>query len=253
MMNQKMYLKKFSHAIRWRLPKSEADEILADYQEIFSQRSKEKDNMLVQEFREPLQAARLLTDPKMYHHWLAAFGFMLICLLVSEFMLLRPRQYPILIMIVPFVIGLVLTMIWFRSCRTEKKKSLFPNGLLPIFAGFIIIIVIDIVIIMGLVMQIYNFLPDSFYGVFAYWTLELTGLVATIVGILGLIKARISDYSWCSLYIMALMVLLECALILGVLTNMDLDAVTSGYWNSLGMQLCIIGLIGLVGVGVNLC
>lgn len=252
-MDQKMYLKKFSHAIRWRVSKSEADEIVSDYQEIFSQRSKEKDELLVQEFGEPLQAARLLTDPKMYRHWLAAFGLMLACLLLSELMVLRPRQYPISFMLVLYMTGLLFSTIWFRSDRNGKEKSHFPKGLFIIFIGFIIMIVIDIVILMGLAIHIYHFLPDALYGVSAYWILELTGWIATFIGIVGLIKARISDRRWCILYLMALMVLLECALLLGVLTNMNLDVLSSYHWGSFGMQLGIIGLIGFVGVGVNLC
>lgn len=252
-MDRNMYLKKFSHAIRWRLSKSEADEILADYQEIFSQRAKETDNLLVQEFGEPLQAARLLTDPKTYHHWLTAFGSMLVCLLLSEFMLLYPRQYPISLMIVPFVLGFLLNIIWFRFRRKEKKKSSFPKGLLPVFTSFIIMMVIDIAILISFMLQVWGFLPDSSYGISVYWTLELTGLIATVIGVLGLVKARISDCRWCILYLMALMVLLECALILGVLTNMNLDVLSSQHWSSFGMQLGIIGLIGFVGVGVNLC
>ena len=33
-MDKQTYLKKFSYAVRWRLSKQEADEVLADYEEL---------------------------------------------------------------------------------------------------------------------------------------------------------------------------------------------------------------------------
>lgn len=251
--DQRTYLKRFSCVLRWRLSKAEADEILDDYQEIFSQRSKEEDDLLIQEFGEPLQAARLLTDHKIYHHWLVVFGLMVVCLLLSEVMLLHATQYSMPMMITPFIIGLVIDSIWFRPCKKERERSIFPKGLLPIFISFIMVIVVDIVILGDFLTQYWNFLPNSLCGMVAYWALEFTGVIATMIGILGLVKARISDRRWSILYLMALMVLIQCVMILAILTNMDLNVVSSHQWVSSIIQLGIISLIGFVGVVVNLC
>ena len=61
-MDQQTYLKKFSHFVRWRLPKPEADEVLADYEALFSERLPGNDDAWIQDLGEPLEAARLLTE-----------------------------------------------------------------------------------------------------------------------------------------------------------------------------------------------
>lgn len=72
-MDQQTYLKTLSYVLRWRLPKPEADEVLADYEEMFSQRP-EDDGRFIGGLGGPFQAARLFTEPKAYRRWLAAFG-----------------------------------------------------------------------------------------------------------------------------------------------------------------------------------
>lgn len=95
-MDQQTYLKTLSYALRWRLPKPEADEVLADYEEMFSQCPADSDDQFIGELGGPFQAARLLTEPKAYRRWLAAFGLMAFCLLLPQCLLLRARfdQYP---------------------------------------------------------------------------------------------------------------------------------------------------------------
>lgn len=92
-MDQQTYLKKLSCALHWRLPGPEAEDVLSDYQEIFSQRPEEADDRIIRDLGEPLQAARLLTEPDLYRRWLAAFGLMSFCLALPEFLLLQARFY----------------------------------------------------------------------------------------------------------------------------------------------------------------
>ncbi len=125
-MDQQTYLKKFSHFVRWRLPKPEADEVLADYEALFSERLPGNDDAWIQNLGEPLEAARLLTEPKVYRRWRA-------------------------------------------------------------------------------------------------------------------------------LYIMGLMVLVECVLVIANLVSMDLGSLSSGWWVSRAVSLSAIGLAGLAGAGVSLC
>ena len=85
-MDQQTYLKKFSHFVRWRLPKPEADEVLADYEALFSERLPGNDDAWIQDLGEPLEATRLLTEPKVYRRWRALYimGLMVLveCVLV---------------------------------------------------------------------------------------------------------------------------------------------------------------------------
>ena len=78
-MDKQTYLKKFSYAVRWRLSKQEADEVLADYEELFSQAPREDDDLLIQKLGAPSQAARLLTDSNFWQ-CLAAWPFVFCCL-----------------------------------------------------------------------------------------------------------------------------------------------------------------------------
>ena len=102
-MDAQTYLKKFSRIVRWKLPKSEADEVLADYQEMLAQCSGET----TQAFGQPAQAVRLLSEPKMHYRWLAIFALLAFCLLLSEFFLLRASfaQYPTVRMYLLLFVG----------------------------------------------------------------------------------------------------------------------------------------------------
>ena len=55
-MNKKTYMKKFSRVVRWRLQKSEADEVLNDYEEMLLNHAEYDNDSLIQELGEPLQA-----------------------------------------------------------------------------------------------------------------------------------------------------------------------------------------------------
>lgn len=67
------YLKKFSRAVRWRLPPQESEEAIADYRELIFQPERDE-SKLVEELGDPVQATHLLTDVKAYRRWLAVFA-----------------------------------------------------------------------------------------------------------------------------------------------------------------------------------
>ena len=72
-LTKEQYLKKFSRAVRWRLPPQESEEAIADYRELVFQPERDE-SKLVEELGEPVQAAHLLTDVKAYRRWLAVFA-----------------------------------------------------------------------------------------------------------------------------------------------------------------------------------
>ena len=248
-MNKETYLKKFSSAVRWMLPKSDADEVLADYDEILSEYSEEDENIFVKELGEPVQAAKLLSEPKVYHRWLVAFSLMAFCLLISEFLILRANfnNYSNTSMYIIFILGLSVSFIWFRPKYREKHKSTFPPKLLLMLFVLIVCMVVTAVIVESLFQKNWNFIPFEIYGVVVYRTLLFTGTLATIFGLFGLIKARLSDYRWRSLYVMSLTLLVECVLILAILVSMG-SLIHFPITN-----LIVIGVIGFIFTVVSIC
>lgn len=254
-MDQKIYLKKFARAVRWRLPQSEADEVLADYQEMFSQRSESQEDLPLQELGDPVQAAKLLSEPKPYYRWLAGFGVMVLCLLLSELLLLRANfsRYPSGLIDALFILGTASSILWFRPRRGEGRKSPFPKRLLSMLLGLLVIIVGVAAIMASLITQAWKFIPPELYGRIAHGTLLLAGAVAAIFGLFGLIEARLSDRRWCSLYVMGLTGLAQCVLVLALLVSPALDASSSAWLIPYTCNLGIIGIVGFIGVGVSLC
>ena len=72
-LTKEQYLKKFSRAVRWRLPPQESEETIADYRELIFQEERDE-SKLVEELGTPAQAAHLITDVKTYRRWLAVFA-----------------------------------------------------------------------------------------------------------------------------------------------------------------------------------
>ncbi|WP_285824844.1 HAAS signaling domain-containing protein [Schaedlerella arabinosiphila] len=254
-MDQQTYLKKLSCALHWRLPGSEAEDVLSDYQEIFSQRPAEADDRIIRDLGEPLQAARLLTEPDLYRRWLAAFGLMSFCLALPEFLLLRARfyGYPAGMMFLLLAAGTAAALMWFGIHRREREIRPLPKGLCPMLAGLLVVLAAAALILAGLAAEIWKELPPALYGIAAYWTMSLAGTAAAVLGFFGLVKARISDRRWRALYITGLTVLAECVLVTAALVSMDLDAASSGWWVSYAGIMGGIGFIGLAGAGVSLC
>ena len=254
-MDKQAYLKKFSRAVRWRLPKSDADEVLADYNEMIVQNWKEQEFIPIQELGNPVQSAKLLSEPKAYCRWLVVFGVMALCLLLPEFLLLRANfsHSPSLLIYTLFILGAAVSLIWFRPGHGEERKLSFPKGLLPMLLVLLVIMAAVAGIMASLIMQVWTFIPPEQYGRIAYGTLLLAGTAAAALGLLGLIKGRLSDRRWCSLYVMGLTGLAECVLVLALLVSPTLGASSSPWMISYAYNLGLIGIAGLIGVGVSLC
>lgn len=254
-MNKQSFLRRFSRALRWRLPESEADEVLADYDEIFSHHFEENKDVSIQKLGEPVQAAKLLSNPKVYCRWLAVFGIMTFCLLLPEFLLLRASfyHYPSILMDILFLLGLAVSMVWFRPGYGENQKSPVPKGVLPMLLSLMAMTIAAASIMVCLTMKAWEFIPFSLYGNIARWAVRLIGTIAAASGLFGLIKARLSDRRWRSLYVMGLTALVECVLVLALLVSMSLDKTSIYWWIPYITNFGIVGVIGLMGVGVSLC
>ena len=126
----------------------------------------------------------------------------------------------------------------------HKRGYRLLNGKAPISETLAAALILS-----GLAAGIWRSLPPSSFGRTAFWTLLLAGTSAAILGGWGLVKARISDRRWRSLYILGLTVLAECVLILSVCVSINLDACSPHWWTSFAVDCSILGLIGLAGGG----
>lgn len=250
-MDRAEYQKRFSWAVRWRLSRPEAEEVLADYREMFAQR--EGDGALLEEFGSPLQAAQVLTDKKEYRRWLAAFGAMVLSLLLCGFLLLRvsEAQYPIVVPLALYAVGGMTGLGWFRAHRKEEKKAPLPKEVWFVLAGLVGVSGLCTVILAGLFTQAWASLPPEWYGPVLQRTMEVTGVIASIAGLVGVVKARISDARWSAIYILALLMVAECLLILTILASTV--SLSPNWWTPWAVPAAAVGLTGLVGVGVSLC
>ncbi len=253
-MDQKAYLKKFSHIVRWSLPKQDAEDAIADYAEILSQYPEADNSSLIENLGEPTQAAKMLIAPHAYHRWLAAFGVMLFCLLLPEWWLLKATfsRFPIVPLSILFLLGIATVFVWFTLWRSGEKTPL-PKGLLPALMGVFAALAAACGIFAGLSAQIPSSIPRGMYGSAGHLTLCFAGTVGAVSGLIGLVKARISDRRWSALYLLGLTSLVECVLVSAILHSMTLDISPFSLWSFHAAEFGVIGVAGLVAMGKSLC
>ena len=130
-MDKHTYMRQFARQVRWRLPKAEADGILADYEELLGQRLADQDADLVQDLGSPHQAARLLTERKPYYSWLILFCGMVCCLLLPTVMLLRTAffQASTVSMALLLLLGMSACLVQFHP-HPGIRKTPVPKALL---------------------------------------------------------------------------------------------------------------------------
>lgn len=267
------YLTRLSRIARWKLPPEEAREVAEDYREMIDQNPR-SDEELCQELGKPAEAIRLITQKKSYYRWLVAFAIMSICLLlpamsnvpfICSFRIFltfnsirfyfRGRHF----IGIPFclVMGLVISQIWFRR-NGFREKSRFPRRMLPLFA-------IQILGLIGVWFVIWLALfcsPEQLAKIFVGEVpramvvgdiLIWGGFGIAVIGMFGLVKARLEDRRWLALYALGLTVSALCVEVLALMWNMSLDFTSDG-WQMLYFEYYIFLTVpGLVGTGASLC
>lgn len=253
-MDKHTYLEKLSIAVRWRLPEREAKEVLADYEEILAEKPEELDEAALRSLGEPVAAAAALTNRGAYRRWLVAFGAMAFCILMSWFLLSRRAFYhrPTIFVWGAFLVGAGLALLCFRFRRGRERQKC-PKELW-IWQGIVLALsVVSGLVLCGLMFEWWRWFPDRLYGITACWALWISGSVAAFAGMLGLVKARLSNHRWCALYVLALVVLLESVSVLALLTGIDTSAPVSNWWVPYVIQWGVLAGAGLLATGVSLC
>ena len=253
-MDKNTYREKLSRAVRWRLPEREAKEVLADYEEILAEKPDELDEAALRSLGEPSAAAAALTNTSVYRRWLVAFGTMALCIFLPWLLLSRRAFYhePTFFVWVAFLVGAGLALFHFRF-RRDRERQKCPKELLMWIGVLLVTAAVSALVLCGLIFELWTLLPDRMYGVTACWALWISGSVAAFAGIMGLVKARLSNHRWSALYILALVVLLESVSVLALLTGIDTSTVVPSWWIPYVIRWATLAGAGLLAAGVSLC
>ena len=255
---KKSYMDRLARWALWRLPRQEAESVIADYQDIVNHSSGSEEE-LIRRFGKPQDAVGLLTDSRKYTVWLGIFLLLSLCALVpclssTSIMWIDYIDWISYALSIPGTLGVLL---WFR--RYGKKGQQMPKAL-PI------VLAVLIVWCGGVVLFNWLWMPDPLRYVHATeWLEPYIGNFSTIItavfrfgrvaaalaGVWGLVKARTGDRRWIAVYIMALAAVL---LMIGTWLLMKTlsDFWNGWYWPFL-WQYIIIFVVGLLGTGVALC
>lgn len=256
---KKAYMDRLARWALWRLPRQEAESVIADYQDIVNDSSGTEEE-LIRRLGKPQDAIELLTDSRKYTVWLGVFLLLSLCALVPCFSSDGSAfwvHYFDLIGCALSAVGTLGVLLWFR--RYEKREQQMP-GALPI------VLAVLIAWCGGVILFNWLWMRDPIAYVQATEWLEpyignattvittffrFGSIAAALAGVWGLIKARTGDRRWIAVYIMALASVL---LMIGSLLLMrTLSSIGDGwYWPYL-WQYIIIFITGLFGTGVALC
>lgn len=155
---KKNYMEKLERAARWRLPREEAEDVIADYRDIVGMTPRSEEELL-REVGDPEQVVKLLVSPpRAYRVWQAVFVLMAACILIPGISPHAPFWYiwdlcfagpygggwgrfyaythfshfgPILA-----VVGLVLSLVWFR--RMGRKEGRLPKAVKILTAALLV-------------------------------------------------------------------------------------------------------------------
>ena len=253
-MDKQTYFRRFSNSVRWRLSEQEAREVLADYEEILAEKPEELDEAVLRDLGNPSHAAAVLTNQSVYRRWMVAFSVMAFCILMPWLLLSRRAFYhePTIFVWGAFLVGAGLALFHFRF-RRDRECQKCPKELLLWVGVLLVVSTISGLVLCGLAFELWRMLPDRLYGIIACWALWISGSVAAFAGILGLVKARLSNHRWSALYILALVVLLESVSVLALLTGIDTSTVIPNWWVPYVTRWAVLAGAGLLATGVSLC
>ena len=276
---KKDYMVRLERWAHWMLPRQEADDVIADYRDIAGTPPRSEEELL-RDLGKPRSVIRPLAQKKPYYTWLAVFALMALCALIPAwgplpfglwfvfYNLFSP--YGMIIPGIPWcfhfiVVGLVMSLVWFRPRKGEAKEplpravaitllvelalaggvwwgfwqiTLFPDGIM--FQPALIPHWFDTVI--GRV---------TLHGDWLCEALEWGGAAVGVLGVIALVKARTQNRRWRAVYVMSLSVMILAFCVLALFSSMDVSVADSWTYTR---QLCTaITVFGLIGTGVSLC
>lgn len=264
-LTREQYLKRFSRAVRWRLPPQEAEEAIADYRELIFQPERDE-KMLVEELGEPIHAANLLTNEKAYHRWLRVFVVLSFGLLLlakwawtahSPFniMGLGACWYPVWVM----AVSLPLSLYWFR--RHGQKNGPLSGRLVPALA-VVLAYGVGTLAWTWYVMEpevLRNFV-EAHPGAIPWQVILLRellingGVALAVIALAALLLSKCCDRRWLALYLLCLTLAAMFGFVELNLVRMDFSVPGPEVMQSyLFSRILPLGIVGLIGTGGALC
>lgn len=265
-LTREQYLKKFSRAVRWRLPPRDAEEAIADYRELIFQTERDE-TKLVEELGDPVQAAHLLTDVRTYRRWLKVFAVLAfgLFLLVNWLWLARTFSYrflywedvwyPVLVM----AVGLPLSLYWFR--RHGQKNGPLSRQLVLALAVMLAYGVLFAALTWYIMSPEFLAYYAEIYPHTIPWyvllqrdMMSMGGAACALIALVGLVLAKCCDRRWLALYVLGVTVAAMNGFVLFNLKGMDISAPGPDVFQAyIFARLLPIGAVGLIGTGVALC
>ena len=252
---KKDYMTRLERAARWRLPRQEAEDVIADYRDIVGNPPRSEED-LRREVGDPEQVVKLLVSPpKQYRIWLAVFAALAACILIPGATLNTPFTWlwdkcftgfsgayvwpggpsgywgPVL-----GLLGMVGALAWFR--RTGRKEQTLPRAFRALSAALLVWLVLILLVdwfwmrdpqgfaaMWGEVpVTIYFFIPIGVPGSTMPRSVDMAenlfhwgGTVIAFIGVYALTQARTGDRRWAAVYILAFTVMLVSMLSLAVM------------------------------------
>ena len=283
---KKDYMARLERAARWRLPPEEAEDVIADYQDIVG------DEELRRSLGKPRDVIAPLTPQKTYHIWLAVFVVLAACALLPALSalpgmwhlwdLFRRLTFCVLPLDVynlsispatalPFL-GMAGALVWFRWKGGGKRGRLSPAvPALLVAAGVWSVAVLAAdwfwmrdpiafsdmwgqmpLYILGVRIGPPDYTVSRSFHILAE-ALEWGGFAMALLSVFALVKARTRDRRWAAVYILALTAVLLSAESLALVSNMEISE--SGFeWLAPTLRVWIVYAgAGFVGAGAALC
>lgn len=290
---KKDYMARLERAVRWRLPPQEAEEVISDYRDIVGDPPRSEEE-LCREVGDPEQAVKLLVSPpRAYRVWQAAFGLMAACILVPGASPHAPFYWiwdacfagpyggasgifhvfshwgPILA-----GLGLVVSLVWFR--RQGRKGERLPRAVKILLAALTVWLAAVFLMVWLALRDPQGFaamwgeMPLTYFGVpigpnggtmvslsvqILRGVLQYGGTAVAILGVYALVRARTEDRRWAAAYALALAAMLVSMEFLAMFTSLDpaADLTSAGWYLPLLGQCAAYTAAGFVGAGAALC
>ena len=274
---KRSYFDTLTRAARWHLPPDEAQEVLEDYAALLAEPPRSEE-ALREEVGDPVAAVRALVEPNHYRRWLLVFGVLTAWIMLPALSILwGPGGLPLfsvlddflqgLSRLLPFpvmpllglTVGVLLALLWFR--RQGAKMGPRPRGLLPLLllplAGMALVWWVAGRLMLDTIRQeswyIFSSIPPDIVGLLVSGMLGWSGLAIALLGLWALVQARVADRRWAALFILCLAEVALAMAVLSLLHSLNLDGISTGWWNPFIGEYLTITLLGLIGTGVALC
>lgn len=271
------YLTRLERWARWMLPRQEAEDVIADYRDITA------DPEMLRGLDKPRNVIRPLTQKKPYYIWLAAFAVMAACILAVGFSG-TAIGYPMWRLLfdgwtgyaypyggcITAALGAVTALVWFRL-RGRREGRL--SRAIPVLLGVCLLCIAGVLLFCLACSRDFEAFTNA-WGTMTTWlgpnkdlpisrsfylsrmAMCYGSAVLALIGICGLVKARMGDRRWAAVYVLALTAITISLLVVyrtGYMDVTDTNTTVEELSRQMLFRYSGIAAIGLVGTGVSLC